>query len=779
MGSRRDAWLSLSAVGLAVAGAIGWLLALPALQRGAWLLAAAVGLASSIAWVWESLRRGRLGVDIVAVLALAGAIATDEPLAGAMLTLMLTTGRLLESRAEGRARRELGLLAERAPRTARRVDPDGVHELAAEAVRRGDRLMVGPGEIVPVDGRLQTFAVLDESLITGEPLPVERAPGAEVRSGCVNRGHAFQLVATSLAADSTHAQIVRLMAQAQAESSPSARAADRYAAAFVPFTLVLSALAWAASGTPVRAVAVLVVATPCPLLLAVPIAILSGLSRAARWGVVVKGGEALERLANGRVMLFDKTGTLTRGQPALLEIVTAPSGPRQDEVLWLAASLDQVSAHAVAFALMAESRRRGLSLPLPETTSDHPGRGLEGVVAGRAVRVGKGDWVLGGAWPDWARLARRRASLAGAITVFVAIDGRAAGAFLLEDPIRPDAPRMLRALRRAGIERIVLVTGDRAEVAESVGRIMGVDDVRAGQDPARKVDVVRTESRRGATIMVGDGVNDAPALAAATVGVAMGARGASVTSEAAGVVLTRDRIDALADAMLVARRAVRIARESACLGMGLSVAAMLVAAGGWLPPPVGAVLQEAIDLLALGSALRAAWPGPTHSIEVPPALADLTRRFNAQHLATRGVVERIRSVADGLHRRDPDLARVAELLLELEGQLLPHEQDEEAQLFPVMTAVLGEPETVANLSRTHAEIGRQLAMLRRFMRELDGAPPGPEDVLELRRLLYGLYAVLRLHKAMEEENLYSLVGEADDSAIRAGRGGLGSPPEAP
>jgi heavy metal translocating P-type ATPase len=693
---------------------------------------------------------------VIAWLALAGALAVGEVFAGAVIAVMLASGVLLEARAAARARRELSLLVARAPRIARRHVPGGVEEIAVDQVARGDLLLVGSGEIVPVDGRLSTSATLDESALTGEPLPVERGAGDEVRSGVVNAGPPLDLVATALAADSTYAGVVRLVAQAQASTAPFVRAADRIAVVFVPMTLALAGVAWLVSGQVVRAVAVLVVATPCPLLLAAPIAIMSGLSRSARCGVVVKGGGALERLAAGRVLLFDKTGTLTHGQPALADVITTGQVDA-DELLRLAGSLDQVSAHVLAGAIVTAARGRNLCLELPDQVSERHGYGVEGMVGTRLVRLGKASWVVPGAAPAWVRHARRRAALDGSLTVFVAVDGTPAGVFLLEDRVRPDAPRMIRALRAAGITRVVLVTGDRADAAEMVGRIVGVDIVHADRDPADKLAIVRAEQAHGATIMVGDGINDAPALAAAGVGVALAARGATASAEAADVVLTVDRIDALADAILIARRSRSIARQAVVVGMGLSLLAMIAAALGYLPPAAGALVQEVIDVLAIGLALRAVLPAPTHTVAMAVADIDTAQRLRAEHTAARHIVEQVRAVADMLTTRGADLEPVRALLDRLEDDLLPHERAEELLLIPIVARALGGSDPTGSLSRTHAEIEHQVSRLRRILTDLVGSAAEPEDVVELRRLLYGLYAVLRLHNAQEEEGAYSLV----------------------
>ena len=741
---------------LLLAGGVAWLLSAPTAAAVVWIVGTVLGLVFSVGWTVTAIRAGQLSVDIIAVLALAGALVVNEPFAGAMITVMLASGQLLEARAAARASRELSLLVQRAPRTARRHAGGAVVEVPVDDVEIGDRLLVGTGEIVPVDGRLLSTAVLDESALTGEPLPVERITGDDVRSGVVNAGQPIDLLATAVAAQSTYAGVVRLVEQAQASSAPFVRAADRFAIYFVPLTLILAGVSWAVSGDPVLAVAVLVVATPCPLLLAAPIAIMSGLSRAAHVGVVIKGGGALEALAGGRVMLFDKTGTLTQGHPVLADVITS-GGFDADEVLRLAASLDQVSPHVLASAIVTGGTRRNLALQMPENVQEVHGYGLEGTVGDHRVRLGKASWIVGDSEPHWVRQVRRRADLDGSLTVFVAVDDEPAGAFLLQDAIRPDAPRMVRALRTAGITRVVLVTGDRADIAEMIGRIVGVDTVLADCDPADKLAAIEKESANGPTIMVGDGVNDAPALAAAGVGVALAARGATASSEAADVVLTVDRVDALGDAILIARRSKKIALQAVVVGMGLSLIAMVAAAVGLLPPALGAVVQEVIDVLAIGIALRAVLPGAVHTISMPAEDIATAVRLRAEHDATLPLIEQIRSVADELSSHDCDLGPVRVLLGRLEGELLPHERADEELLVPLVDRALGGTDATAAMSRTHAEIEHQVSRLSRLLQALGGEPTEPEDAIELRRLLYGLYAVLRLHNAQEEEGAFSLV----------------------
>ncbi|HEV8240147.1 MAG TPA: heavy metal translocating P-type ATPase [Thermoanaerobaculia bacterium] len=597
--------LALAIAGI-VAGAAAWLAGASTAAHLLWGATTLVCLLPLAFTVARELLRGRTGVDLIAVLAMAGALAVGEQLAGAVVAVMLAGGQVLERHATGRARRELTHLLSRAPRVAHRRDGERLVEVPLAAVAQGDRLVVRAGEVLPVDGVVEgDAAVLDESALTGEARPVERRSGERVRSGTLNAGPAFELRATAAAEASTYAGIVRLVAQAESEKAPLVRLADRYAIWFLPFTLAVAALAWAASHDAKRAIAVLVVATPCPLILAAPIAIVAGISRAARAGVIVKAGGALETLARGEVLLLDKTGTVTAGRPRLAEVVTFAAIPA-GEALRLAASLDLVSPHALAEALVAAARERGLHLAFPRDTREAAGDGIEGTVEGRRVRVGKADWVMaGGALPPAAAELRAQSRRTGSSAPFVAVDGTLVAALVLEDSVRDEAPATLRALRAGGFREIVLLTGDQAAVAAEVGEAVGVDRVLAEQSPPQKVEAVRAARRRGVTVMVGDGINDAPALAAAEVGVAMGARGASASSEAADVVIVPDRLGLLVDAHAVARRSRRIAVQSIVAGMLLSGAGMMLAAAGWLAPVAGAVAQEAIDLLVILNALRA------------------------------------------------------------------------------------------------------------------------------------------------------------------------------
>ena len=529
-----------------------------------------------LAWsIVRGLLARKAGVDVIAVLAIGGALAMEEFVAAAIIALMLATGEALERYAAGRAHRELTALLNRAPRDVHRYEEDALVTRSIDAVVVGDRLLVMPGEVIPVDGLVEgAAATLDEAALTGEARPVTRAEGDQVNSGTVNAGGPFDLRAIAVAEQSTYAGIVRLVREAEGSKAPFVRLADRYALLFVPLTLGVAGLAWLISGDPVRALAVVVVATPCPLLLAAPIAIVAGLSRAARRGIIVKGGGPLETLARARVLLFDKTGTLTAGRPRLASVEAAP-GVDPNDVLRLAASVDQVSPHVLAAAIVHGARERGLALSFPTDVVETPGSGVSGRVDGRAVQVGSADFAGhvgggGGSLPGWARELRRRGAIEGSTHVFVRADDRLAGALVLDDPIRPETPRAIRSLRRAGISRIVMVTGDHASVAEMVGAAIGVDGVLAERTPADKVDAVRQEmaDALGPVVMVGDGINDAPALAIADVGVAMGARGATASSEAADLVITVDRLDRLAEAIRLASGLARSPSRASSPGWG-------------------------------------------------------------------------------------------------------------------------------------------------------------------------------------------------------------------
>ncbi|HLF68710.1 MAG TPA: heavy metal translocating P-type ATPase [Gaiellaceae bacterium] len=576
-----------------------------------WAIATALVLVPLVLGVARSLLRGDVGVDAIALIAIVGALLLGEYLAGAIVALMLSGGNALEDYAQGRASRELRALIDRAPRIGHRREGDRIVHVPVEDLELGDVVVVRAGEIVPADGTVADTheAVIDTSALTGEPLPVTVHPGGEVLSGTSNAGEAFDLVVTRRAAESAYAGVVRLVHEASEQRAPFVRMADRYAVVLLPVTAVAAAAAWALSGDPVRALAVFVVATPCPLILAAPIAFVAGLSRSARAGIIVKGGSAIEALGEARTALLDKTGTVTTGEPEIDRIVPL-DGRSAEELLRLAASLDQHSAHVLAEALVHGAMERGLVLSAPERTSEAPGQGITGVVDGHEVAVGSSAWLekLGCRGAVEASAALDGSPSISQARVSVAVDGELAGVIVMADHVRPEAWGLADALRESGIEHVALVSGDRAEIAEEVGRLVGADTVYAEQSPEDKLDVVRAiraQERLRKVMMVGDGINDAPALALADVGVAMGAQGATVSSQTADVVILVDRVDRVVDAVRIGRRSLAIARQSVLAGIAMSAGAMVAAALGFLPPVAGALFHEVTDVVVILNALRA------------------------------------------------------------------------------------------------------------------------------------------------------------------------------
>lgn len=765
--------LALAALGLA-GGLLARLLDAPEAAR-LLLLAGAVPvllavLADSLASLW----RREVGLDLIALVSIAGAIVLDELVVAGVIALMLAGGRALEDYAQARAAHSMTLLLGRVPRTANRVRDGAIVEVPLAEVEPADTLLVRPGEAVPTDGVvLEPEAVLDESALTGEALPVVRMPGQAVRSGGINAGGAFRMRATTRAEASTLAGIVRLVAAARESRAPAMRLADRAAFVFTPLALGVAGAAWAFTGDPLRGLAVIVVATPCPLILGVPVAIVSGMSRCAARGVLVKGGAALERLSRVKTLFLDKTGTITLGQARLVGIETA-SGVAAEELLRLAASLDQMSQHVIAASLVQAARAQGLVLSMPQQVEETPGAGVTGVLDGRVVSVGSHAYVAARSGADgWDPRALRRMAQDGVSASFVAADGVMLGALLLADEIRTDSPRALRLLRRAGITRIVMLTGDRQDVADAIGGALGLDAVRAELTPEAKLAIVREARAQAPAAMVGDGVNDAPALAAADVGVAMGARGAGASAEAADVVLLVDRLDRLAEALAIARATRRVAWQTVGIGMGLSGLCMVLAAAGLLSPVAGALAQEAIDLAAILNALRVL-RAPVPGRPAAPLPAAEVGRLHAEHAKLEAALGQLRATADGLQglpgARALDMLRAVQALVQ--DRLLRHELEDGAGLYPRIEKALGGDDPIGALHRSHREITIMAARLARMVDDLGAAPPEGEldaaTTHAFQRLLYGLEAILRLHFAQEDE-LYQSLAEAGPTHA-SGRG---------
>ncbi|GEO85787.1 MULTISPECIES: heavy metal translocating P-type ATPase [Alphaproteobacteria] len=571
---------------------------------GLWSLGTGLVLSALVVEIVLSLMQGRFGLDVIAGLSMGAALVFGEPLAGNIVALMYAGGQQLENFAEGRARREMTALLGRTARTAMRYAREGLEEVPIETLMPGERILIRHGEVVPVDGRLSgDRADIDMSALTGEAMPARFYTGDDIPSGGTSIGAAFDLDVVRAAADSTYAGIVRLVEQAQQSKAPMVRLADRYALWFLALTVVIAGGAWWGSGDPLRALAVLVVATPCPLILAVPVAIISGMSRAASLGVLIKSGGALEALARVRTAVLDKTGTMTSGKAGVVEIRTV-DGIEPEEMLRLAASLDQASNHVSAEALVQSARERGMALLSPTNIVETPGSGVEGKIDGRSLVVGGSDFVRGKC-SSGNPYDLGHDLPPGTAVVAVGIDGVVAGIILLSDRIREDAHSTVAAFRAAGVTRFVMASGDHVDAVRAAGNLLGVEEALGNLLPAQKVELVIAERLKAPVMMIGDGVNDAPALAAADVGVAMGARGAAASSESADVVLLVDHLARLPAALMVAQRTRRIAMQSVAVGLSLSLLAMVAAAFGYLPPVEGALLQELIDVAVILNALRA------------------------------------------------------------------------------------------------------------------------------------------------------------------------------
>ncbi|WP_028135053.1 heavy metal translocating P-type ATPase [Bradyrhizobium japonicum] len=752
----RWALVAIAIAGL-TAGIVARTMGRPYLADVAWALGTAPVIAGLAVSIVQDLLRGRVGVDAIALLSMSAALALGQPLAGAVVALMYSGGNVLEEIAVARAEHDLRSLVDRAPRQVHRKSGERIEDVPVEDVAVGEELLVKAGEIVPVDGVVASaFATIDESAVTGEPIPVEKTRGSAVLSGSLNAGETFQLTVTAPASESTYAGIVRMVTAAQTARAPFVRLADRYALIFLPVTLVVAFVAWRISGDVTRSLAVLVAATPCPLILAAPVAFISGVARAARRGILVKGGRALEALARAHTVLFDKTGTLTVGGARLLSVEVAP-GEDPAEVLALGASLEQASHHVLAKAVVAAALAQGLELKPPEHVKETMGSGLSGQIDGRHVAAGSRDLLLSRAeLSPWELRAIRRASWRSALIVFVAVDGRLVGALLLADELRADTPRAIRLLRDAGIARMVMVTGDRAAAAQAIGAALDLDAVLADRVPSDKVEAVRSEQRLHPTIMVGDGINDAPALAVADTGVALGARGASASSEAADVVILTDRLDRVGEAIIIAQRARRIALQSIFVGMGLSLVAMAAASLGWLAPVPAAIVQEVIDVAVILNALRALNPPLVRA--GPRLTAEQGLTLHHDHQALLRDLDRLRHIVDALDDAVPEAAAalIDEAHRLVQGSVVLHEREDEDSVYPKLTEVLRDRHGLAAMSRAHREILHLARLLARIAEDLPSEKIDRYLIRDAQRVIEAIETLVRMHTA-QEEDIYEAV----------------------
>ncbi len=560
--------------------------------------------------VWRTLRgiaSGRFAADLIAMLAILASLVFGEPLAGLIIVVMQSGGEALERYAEGRASDAVRELEAAAPRTAHLVSISGLEDVSLDSVRVGDILLVRPGELIPCDGEVvEGGSSVDTSRLTGEPIPLAARPGLRLLSGSLNLDGALRIRATARAGESQYARIVELVRGAQASKAPLQRMADRYAVWFTPLTLAACAGAYWLSGDPLRALAVLVVATPCPLILAVPVALIGGINRAARQGIIFRHGTALEQLGGVTVALFDKTGTLTVGHPRVSQVLPEPAYT-SDQLLGLAAGVEQSSGHPLARTVVEDAASRGIVLQPGVGVMEAPGQGVSGMVGDRKVSIG-GWRYLADRYPEAAtELSDLRVRHPDAeLRAFVAVDGRPAGVIEFADRIRPELAGVVSRLRALGLQRVILLSGDDQVHTESVARAMGIAEAHGELLPEGKVTHVRRLLKVGERVlMVGDGTNDAPALSSATVGVALASGGGGITAEAADVVLLADDPSRVEIAISISRRTLRLARQSVMAGLGLSALGMIAAGLGWLPPVAGAVVQEAIDVAVILNALRA------------------------------------------------------------------------------------------------------------------------------------------------------------------------------
>ena len=603
---RPEARLPLAALGVIVVGAALRFAAPGAKWSGVvWI----VGLAITGApVVWRTLRdatRGRFATDIVAMLAIVGAVLLGEPLAGLVVVLMQTGGEALEQFAVGRASRAVRELEAAAPRTAHRLTTNGATtDVTVDEIFVGDQLLLRPGELVPCDAVvIDGHSLVDTSRLTGEPMPVEATAGLRLMSGSVNGDGVLTLKATARASESQYAKIVELVRTAQSSKSPLQRLADRYAVWFTPLTIVVCGVAYLTTHDWTRVLSVLVVATPCPLILATPIAIIGGISRSARRQIIIRHGGAIEQLSHVDTAVFDKTGTITIGKPAVSRVLAAPPWTA-DGVLRLAGAVESGSSHLLARTLVDAALAKCGTLPVARRHNESAGRGLSAVVEGREVTVGARAFILERCQIPPEQLEPLEREEHG-LRAYVAIDGNLAGVIEYDDQVRPGIRAIFDELRRLGVRRTVLLSGDHTPNVVHVAQEVGITNAKGDLLPDGKVRAIQHLAHEGATVlMVGDGTNDAPALSTAHVGVALAGHGGGITAEAADIVVLVDDLGRVVEAIQIAKRTLRIAKQSIWVGLGLSAVAMVFAARGFIPPTIGALLQEVIDVAVILNALR-------------------------------------------------------------------------------------------------------------------------------------------------------------------------------
>lgn len=555
-----------------------------------------------LAWdMWRTVQSGRYGIDVLAATAIVTSVVLGQYWAGMVVVLMLTGGEGLEDFAEHRARTELDALLKHAPQIAHLISKGKTIDVTVAKLHAGDKILIKPGELVPVDALvIDGTASFDESSLTGESLPETKQVGDQLLSGSINLDGAITAKATATAEDSQYQQIIKLVSGAAAAQAPFVRLADRYS---LPFTILAYAIAgfvWVLSGQAIRFLEVIIVATPCPLLLAAPIALISGMARASRYGIIVKTGKALEQLAEARSIAFDKTGTLTRGH-LIVETVKSYGGLDDNEVLGLAASLEQSSNHVVARAIIDAAKERRVKLSKTKHVTEISGRGLKATLRGQEILIGRLSLIKE---HDVKLPTGFKGDNINQTAVYLSLDGKLVGVITFKDEVRSEAKNTLQRLRARGLKEIFMVTGDNPVIARDIAQQLDLTHVHAEMLPADKLRIL-DEARHRPLVFVGDGVNDAPALTAADVGIALGARGSTAASESADMVIMLDDISRVAVAFIIAKRTFQIARQSILAGIGLSVLLMIAFATGKFPPLAGAIIQEVVDVVVIFNALRA------------------------------------------------------------------------------------------------------------------------------------------------------------------------------
>lgn len=583
--------------GIAILAAIlQWGFGLPLYAQIVVTIAGAVVTISMLIEMIKKMIHGDFGVDILAVTAIVATLAVGDYWASMIILLMLIGGDSLEDYANRKANSELKSLLDNSPEQAHRLNGDQVEDIKADSVKVDDVLLIRPGELVPVDGRvLEGDSSLDESSLTGESVPVEKTVGDQVLSGSVNTEGMLKVVAERTAANSQYQQLIHLIQQAENDPGRFVRLADRYAIPFTIVAYVLAGIAWWMSKDPVRFAQVLVVASPCPLILAAPVAFVSGMGRSSRNGIVVKTGDSIEKLATAKTMAFDKTGTLTQGNLTVDQVKPADHFT-SDEVLQLAASVEQNSGHVIAQSITNYALDHQIKLITTNEVKEVTGNGLQAMVNDHLVKVGKLIFVT----DDQAiKPLNQTAS-------YVSVDGQYAGCITLEDQLRPETIRTISELHQLKINNQMMLTGDQEETAKRIGQEIGFDQVAANLLPADKISRIKalTPDQRPA-VMVGDGVNDAPVLKTADVGIAMGARGSTAASESADIVIMTDNLEKVASAVLIARDTLKVAKQSVLIGIFICIGLMLICMTGWIPAIIGALLQEVIDTVCILWSLKA------------------------------------------------------------------------------------------------------------------------------------------------------------------------------